>query len=238
MISDFKLFENVERAKKLLSSLNIDPQKDESYNKIRQFLKNMDGYVYWFCKLHFEDKVPIDELEEVAGYIRNNRQIIQKFPKNIIDLESIEEFWDNWNKVINELKVKKIINELPSLQKSFIDWEKDFDILLNLANNKNKQNFLKKVSRYKNKNEFIRALSFFLSNKMEDGFNNILKFLNENGIKPFYKDEENDIIVIVVKYDDILKVGRDTSWCIVRSESTFNGYVRSPLSRQFVIFFN
>lgn len=236
MIIDFKLFENVERAKKLLISLNIDPQKDESYNKIRQFLKNMDGYVYWFCKLHFEDKVPLNELEEVAGYIRNNRQIIQKFPKNIIDLESIEEFWDNWNKVINELKVKKIINELPSLQKSFIDWGKDFDILLNLANNKNKQNFLKKVSRYKNKNEFIRALSFFLSNKMEDGFNNILKFLNESGIKPFYKDEENDIIVIIVKYDDILKVGRDTSWCIVRSESTFNGYVCSPLSRQFVIF--
>lgn len=236
MIIDFKLFENVERAKKLLINLNINPQKDESYNKIRQFLKNMDGYVYWFCKLHFEDKVSIEELEEVAGYIRNNRQIIQKFPKNIIDLESIEEFWDNWNKVINELKVKKIINELPSLQKSFIDWVKDFDILLNLANNKNKQNFLKKVSRYKNKNEFIRALSFFLSNKMEDGFNNILKFLNENGIKPFYKDEENDIIVIIVNYDDILKVGRDTSWCIVRSESTFNGYVSSPLSRQFVIF--
>lgn len=236
MISNFKLFENVERAKKLLNSLEIDPQKSEAYSKIREMLRNTDGYVYWFCKLHFVDKVPLEELSEVFDVIKNNKPIIQKFPKNIVDLENIEEFWDNWNKTINDLKVKKIINELPSTQKGFVSYQEDFDKLLELANNKNKQYFLRKVSRYKNKNDFLSALNLFLSNKMGEGYDKIISFLKEKEIPIFYQDKENDIIIIVVSYSQILDVGRDTSWCIVRSESTFKSYNNRPLSRQFVIF--
>jgi len=236
MISNFKLFENVERAKKLLNSLEIDPQKSEDYSKIREMLKNADGYVYWFCKLHFVDKVPLEELSEVFDIIKNNKPIIQKFPKNIVDLENIEEFWDNWNKTINDLKVRKIINELPSTQRSFISYEKDFDKLLELANNKNKQYFLKKVSRYKNRDQFFSALELLLSNKMDEGYDKIISFLKEKKIPIFYQDKENDIIITVVNYWQILEVGSDTSWCIVRSESTFNSYNSALFSRQFVIF--
>lgn len=236
MISNFKLFENVERAKKLLNTLEIDPQKSEAYSKIREMLKNADGYVYWFCKLHFVDKVPLEELSEVFDIIKNNKPIIQKFPKNIVDLENIEEFWDNWNKTINDLKVRKIINELPSTQKSFVSYEKDFDKLLELANNKNKQYFLKKVSRYKNRDQFFSALELFLSNKMDEGYDKIISFLKEKKIPIFYQDKENDIIITVVNYWQILEVGKDTSWCIVSSESTFNSYNSALFSRQFVIF--
>ena len=49
-------------------------------------------------------------------------------------------------------------------------------------------------------------------------------------------ENENILIVETKDSEAIKKVGSDTSWCIVRSHSTFNSYTKDKVRRQFVVF--
>lgn len=96
LVNRFSLFENVQAARQLLNNLKINLDNPD-YLKIREMLRNQDGYVHWFCKQHFVNKVDLSELKNIIDAINQNRTIIQSFSKNIIELENIEEFWDQFN---------------------------------------------------------------------------------------------------------------------------------------------
>jgi hypothetical protein len=233
----FDILENVQQAKTFLVKKGIDPN-DQSFIKLKTMVGNNVGYLYWLTKLHFEDEISLEELQRVWQIIKSEPQIISKFQKPVVQLKNIEEFWDEYLNKKNLNQAKSIYNEFPSEQKKFINLadSDDINLLNDLYRDKEKNIFLKKVSRYHNIQSLKQALKLFLYNKSENEFKDLLKSLQDNYVEVVYSNEENDIIIAVVNYKQILKFGADTSWCIVRSIGTFDGYNRFPLSQQFIIF--
>jgi len=229
--------ENSQQAKLLLSKLNLDPKNNEDYNKINKLLSG-NGYMYWFCKLFFVDKVSFEELTNIWNIIKTEPQIISKFSKPVVNLKNLESFWDEYLSCKGLNNAKNIYNQFPSSQKKFINLKNNDDILLlnDLYKDKDKEFFIKKISRYHTKSSFIEALKLFLYNKSDNKFDSLLNLLKSDNINIKYYSDENDIIVCTVNYPQLRKYGADTSWCIVGSEGTFNSYNSEPLSQQFIIF--
>ena len=63
-ITNFKLFENVQRSKKLLHELNI-PEDNEEYVRLRNLLKSNPGYLGKFTEWLFKDEFPFNQLENI-----------------------------------------------------------------------------------------------------------------------------------------------------------------------------
>ena len=235
-IKSYLISENVQQAKLFLSKRGIDIN-NIYFNKIRKMLSN-NGYVFWFTKRFFEDKVPFEELENIWNIIKSNPQIISKFSKPVVNLENIEKFWDEYNFQKTNSNVKSIYNEFPSEQKGLIDLsnEKHISLLNDLYKDKDKLDFIKKISRYHNRQSLINSLDLFINNKTDKKFEDLVKSLNDNEVDIIYSNKENDIIICTVDYNQLKMFGSDTSWCIVGSEHTFKSYNSEDFSRQFIIF--
>jgi hypothetical protein len=55
---DFKIYENVQQAKKFLKDNNLK-ENEYLYTEIRKLLKGHDGYVGWFTKIAYSSFVSI-----------------------------------------------------------------------------------------------------------------------------------------------------------------------------------
>lgn len=94
-IKSFSIFENIAKSKILLKKLDI-PTDDANYKEIRNLLSGKDGYVNWFCELFFVQKVNMEEIKQIISIINTEKNVISKFEKPIIELESLEKFWDEY----------------------------------------------------------------------------------------------------------------------------------------------
>jgi len=236
-LSHYLILENVQKSKALLNKLNI-PLTSPEYLSIREMLRGHDGYTYWFVNQFFVNKESMESLKQVWDAIQNNAGVISQFKKNIIDLETVEAFWDEYSASEIRQRVKNIYNQFPAKQKEFIDLNDSsvVDLLNALALDKSSDTFIKKISSYKTKKELIDAIKLFIQNKTDGTFTKLLNNIKSTGSEITYSDEKNDIIICQVNYEQIKKLGGDTAWCIVRSKSTFDSYTSSELSRQFIIF--
>jgi hypothetical protein len=236
-LQPFLIAENVQQAKSFLTKKGIS-LNDPNFLKIREMIGNNVGYVFWFTKRFFEDKVPMEELENVWNIIKTEPQIISKFETPVVNLENLEKFWDEYLNKKGQNQARSSYNEFPSEQKRLINLksEEDLKLLTDLYNDKEKSLFIKKISRYHNRKQLLDNLKLFLYSKSENKFNTLLKSLQQHGVNIKYANEENDIIVVTVNYPQIRIFGADTSWCIVGSEYTFQSYNNQPLSQQFIIF--
>ena len=237
MIRFSLLLENVRQAKLLLSKLDIDPAKDPDYLKIRTMLNGNDGYTYWFCHLHFVNKTPLNELENIWEIIKSDRATIAKFEKPLIELKTIEEFWDEYYKLKGKSAIRNTYNKFLPEQRKFIDLDKDNGLLDSLSKRKDADDkFFNKSKRYHSRDSLINAIKLFLAADSNSNFDTLLRNLDSDDIDIRYYNKENNIIVVTVNYPQLKKYGGDTSWCIVGSEHTFKSYNTSPLSQQFIIF--
>ena len=229
--------ENVKQSKILLNKLNIDPNTSDEYKKIRNLLVGNDGYTYCFCKNHFVDGVPLEELENILNIIKNERGTINKFTKPIVKLKNIEEFYDEYNLIKNKSSLTKLYNKFLPEQKNLLDINNQDDIeLLVSLNNKNTDNFFIKSKRYHTRRELINAINIFINADTETMFGSLLDKLEDDNINIITYSKEHDIIIILVNYKELVKWAGDTSWCILNSEYTFNSYNSEPFSQQFIMF--
>jgi F0F1-type ATP synthase delta subunit len=236
-LQHFEILENLQAAKSFLTKSGIS-LNDPNFIKIKEMIGNNVGYVLWFTKRFFEEKVPMQELETVWNIIKTEPKIISKFSTPLVNLESLEKFWDEYLDKKGQSQAKLSYNEFPNQQKGFINLESENDLKLlqDLYNDKDKSLFIKKISRYHDRKSLIDNLSRFLYQKTDDKYQTLLKSLKEKDVSIRWADESNDIIIVTVDYNQIRMFGSDTSWCIVNSEATFNSYNSEKLSQQFIIF--
>jgi hypothetical protein len=197
-IKPFLLLENVAQAKALLKKLDIS-NTDENFVKINKMLSG-NGYTYWFTKLLFVDKQPFSEIENIWNTIKNEPRIISKFTKPVVQLENAEKFWDEYLSAKGLANAKSMYNEFASLQKKFIDLknEGDINLLNDLYKDKNKNDFIRKISSYHSRNELIDRLNSFLYKKTDTGFDKLINSLEKEDVQIVYQSNDNDIIVTVV----------------------------------------
>jgi hypothetical protein len=245
MIRNFKIYENVEQAKSYLKSKNI-LEDDKIYKEIRRLLNGKDGYVGWLTKLTYDNIRPnynnenqvIAEVERIVDNIIKNPNILDNLSKSLIKYDNYEKLLDDCEIALRKYKSKRIYNEFPSEQKRLIDINDNniINLLSKLYDDDSKKIFLTKISAYKDKKSLITSIERFVSDKTDNDFNKKVNYLQKNGLEIIYANDDNDTIVArMFNYDQCKKVSSKTSWCIVRSESTFKSYVKG-LNRQYIIY--
>lgn len=229
------LNENVAQANSLLKKLNIS-ESNPDYLKIKQMLKGHEGYVYWFTKLKFVDNQPLNDLEEIWNIINDKNGITSFFTKKIVEIESMEDFWDQYEHAKLFSLAKKVLNQFPSQQKRFFDIknQEDLDTLIQLGKSKSLPALIKKISSFKDKKSLIEAAQRLLAASFDGKFGELIKMINDVDSDIIVADEVNNIIICQVNYKQIVELGGDTSWCIVRAESTFNAYAKGGM--QWIIY--
>lgn len=225
LIRNFKLFENVQQSKILLDKLKI-PLTDPDYLEIRDMIRGHDGYAYWLTKLRFTDKVPLEDIKNIWNIIKNESNLISYFSKPVVELKDSEAFWDEYEKAKIKYSAKSVLNQFPANQKSLFSLSNEEDVILlsQLSKSKSLLALIRKISSFRDKPSLIKAARNLLETQLSGKFDSLLNSIKETGAKIKYQDEDNDIIICSVDYPQIKKLGGDTSWCIVRSNSTFDSY--------------
>jgi hypothetical protein len=237
-LSSYKLFENVQKAKSILNSLDINLD-DERYKELTKLLQKNPGYIGDFTELIFKKNWNLNSVSFIyQNWIlpQENNALFKKLSKKLVDYKNEEELLDELNSLRNEHLIKKILNEFPSEQKSLTnEWPDSIKrkLLYNLAIRKDKANFLNKISRYKTTKGLYTALKGFVEAKTTEGHEKTLKAVMSTGAKIMHNNESENIIIALVDYKQLLNLCSHTSWCI-KSEGTFYSY--NKVARQYVIF--
>lgn len=230
----YKIFENIHQAKSILKKKGID-ETHPGFIELRDLLKDHLGYIGWFTTMLYDNNISLSDLKDLYQTIVNAPEIIRGLKKPLINYNDWEKLMDDIIDSKNSIKIKRIINEFPSLQKSFVDMKNDNDksLLLRLSQMDDKENLIKKISRYKTKEELFNAINIF-TGKRSKGYTNIKEQIKKSGAKLVYDSPIDNIIICEVDHPQLRKLASDSSWCIL-SQSTFNSY-NNGLYKQYIIF--
>ncbi len=220
-----KLFENMEKAKSIIS------KKMEAFDKLKDLLKNNLGYIGKFTEYLMDENIPYNELESLYKDL-----IRVKGKGRSIDLSDLnyEKALDEIIRTDDDLFVKSVINKFPSDQKKMINdiiFSQGIGIIKRLKE-KDLTPLISKISRYKNKEDLTTALKIF-SKDSDNGRDSVLNYASKSESCSVSFSNENILIIRVQKIEDLKKLGSDTSWCILH-DSMWNSYTKNRY--QFILF--
>lgn len=223
------ILEDLNKSKSILKS------KLDDYEKLKTFLtsKNALGYMGKFTEFLFNG-VPYNELYNLYSQIMELKG--KNIRVNINDYDKYESALDDFALKTIDYKFKKIFNQFPKEQKDLFDDPIDKGDKLTISKLCDVENtpFISKISRYKDDYELIKGIERFLDGKLKSFTREYVKSILSDDIKLSFENE-NILIVQTMNHKGIVEVGSDTSWCIVKSESTFKSYTKENRS-QFVVF--
>ena len=240
----FALFENIQRAKKLLSDKKI--KDDTDFNKISELLNKNPGYIYQFTKWRYSDKIPMDDIEKVIDVVKNNKNVINLLKKNLIKYVKFEELSDDLTEANYKAIVNKFLTEAiwyKSLRKNIKDY---------LSKNKEKSgtiiDFIKLETKLQK--EFLSTLKYYkLNNVTADSFfdemenfiekkslrsDEVYSKLEERGDKLKIVYNKDNVIIITTRDKETVKEFGSQKWCIVYSDNYFNSYIGSKATQQYI----
>jgi len=245
--ADLLLKENVQQAQAYLRQNNL-PEDDYLFSVIKDRCQGKEGYIGWLTKVAHEDLKPkahnngevIRWVEGILKKISENPNVIELMDKPVVDHDSLEKFEDDYEQSILKYKAKNIYNQFPRAQKDLISINsKDvISLLSKLYDDKNNNAFIRKISSYKTKDELVKGLERFIYGNSNTDFDSILDELDKIGSPILYADENRNIIVTrILTSKQCNVIGSKTSWCIVGSEGTFNGYIHPSIyGKQYAIY--
>jgi hypothetical protein len=221
-----KTFENLNQARSIIA------KKMEAFDKLKDLLKKNLGYIGKFTEYLMNENIPYESLEELY------KQLIElKSKGQTLDISKLkyEKALDKIQEIKNESSVRNLINQFPSEQKTIarqLSSTKDgFNLLLKVSKQSDITAFITKISRYKTSSDLRSALTIFSKerfNQREEVKNYVESSKSRIAI------EKDDILIVEIKaFEDIKKLGSDTSWCIL-SLGMYNSYTKNRL--QFILF--
>jgi hypothetical protein len=227
-IDDFRIFENLQRARKILSDNKV-AETDPRFIELRKMLQRNAGYVGQFTKWMIENRKSIEELKSLYDRLRANRidKPIEGFdrPEDLIDYIVSKNSQKDISEIYAEMtrSVKEMVEEYDGEIRGFIT--------NNLQHKDIIKNFIaRKASRYDDGYEFLEALEKEIddTSNWDEKFENLKK--DEHVV---YKDDE--IIILMADNYSVMEDYGSSYWCITEDEYTFNEYSENGF--QLIIFF-
>jgi hypothetical protein len=158
MITKYKLFENIQQGKSILSSVNKNID-DPDWLQLLKIFSRHPGYIGNFTYLIFKKGWSITNIQFIYdNFIENqsNRNFFNEIYPDIRNYDE-EKFIDKLMSLRKDGDIKSIYNRFPSLQKDLIDRSTKKDKLLyELSLRPDKSVFIRKVSRYHNLKELTK----------------------------------------------------------------------------------
>jgi len=224
----YKLFENLQKAKKILSDRRIN-EKDPEFLKLRDMLSRNMGYIGQFTKWMFIDRTPFEELETVFKELKN-----VNIDKPIEEFDKAEDLFDYIQNFEINKKINQVINAIPSRTRELADEKLRKLIELNIdVAPLIKDFYSKKGGRFKNSNDMYNDTKGLIEN-VKGGFNlETIKKKMEGLNVDIVLESEEMLIVQVNDYNASCKIG-SKSWCISTSSSYWNSYVNEFTTQYFI----
>lgn len=221
-----KTFENLNQARSIIA------KKMEAFDKLKDLLKKNLGYIGKFTEYLMNENIPFESLEELY-----NQLLELKSKGQTLDISKLkyEKALDKIQEIKNESSVRNLINQFPSEQKNLarqLSSTKDgFNLLLKVSKQSDITAFITKISRYKTSDDLRSALTIFSKERFNQR-EEIKKYV-ESSKSRIALEKDNLLIVEIKSFDDIKKLGSDTSWCIL-GQGMYNTYTKNRL--QFILF--
>lgn len=221
----------------LNKSKSIVKNKMDEYEKIKTLLNsnNALGYMGKFTEFLFNG-VPYSEIETLYNNITDLKKRNLK-----IDIDSFNKYEDVLDEIAKKeitYKFKAIFNQFPKEQKELFNDPKDMDrddiiTISKLYDVEDYKPFMSKISRYKSEWELMKSVKRFLDGKIKSLTKEDIKSMLDDDLILMFENE-NILVLRTKTHESIVKIGSDTSWCIVNSSSTFKNYT-SKGQTQYVI---
>ena len=247
----FLLNENIQQAKTILKNLELDPTKEQNFKDITKSLERLPNLIGKFVDFQYNQKAPKEDVKRVMTWVINNRESLNKLPKNILQYDTLEHLDDD----IEDLKRKQTGNKFyKSLYNSMrvqvdkldVDKRKEFDDLslafMKLPEAKQKHFTPLKYFERNNIgiNDFMKALHSFLDksvvNQDEEA---ILDKIEKYGDKVQILYNMNNVLVIETEDNKAVCDLGSQSWCIVYgSDYTRTNYFGPETYNTQLIVFN
>ena len=221
-----KTFENLNQARSIIA------KKIEAFDKLKVLLAKNLGYIGKFTDYLMNENIPYDDLVELYNQLLDLKSKGQSL--NISELK-YEKALDRIQEIKNDSSVRNLINQFPSEQKNIareLSSRKDgFNLLLKVSKQSDITAFITKISRYKTSDDLRSALTIFSKERFNQR-EQVKKYV-ESSKSRIALEKDNLVIVQIKSFDDIKKLGSDTSWCILNS-GMYNSYTTNRL--QFILF--
>jgi hypothetical protein len=249
MIEKYKLFENIQKAKKILSDLHIS-ENDKKFLELKELLKSNLGYLGSFTKWLFKDHENFNRIDDVYKKLLT----INNLDKPITDFEKLEDLYDYLQTFEIDKKANQVIKALPSKSRENVDQRLIDLIKLNIEYAESIRSLYNKKggrfnsehssSNFTEKPKEFKTYSDWLYNETETLIKNLRGGFNSEAIKKKLKGLNVEIIVdtpdlLMVRvndYDASCKIGSQ-HWCISTSKSMWDHYVNDFTNQYFVFDF-
>ena len=227
-MQNYKLFENLQKARKILSDLKI-PEDNPKFVELKKILANNPGYLGAFTKWLFEDHESLEQMEEVYKAL-----LTISIDRPIESFKKMEELYDYIQSFEINKKVNQVINSLPSRSREYANEELKNLISLNIEYAKFlKDWYSKKGGRYKDSKSLVSDTKDYIKN-LKGGFNLgiMLKKIEGLNVDVCISTPE----LLMVKCNDFPtshKIG-SPHWCISTSKSYWDSYVNEFTQQYFI----
>lgn len=225
----YKVFENVQRAKSLLKSKDIDPKESEDFKKIRDIVGNNTGYVYRFTKWYFEDNEPMDKLEEIYKMLND-----MDVNKSIDEFDKLEDLYDYLQSFGIGKGLNQVLKSLPSKSRELVDERLKNLITLNIEySDQIKDFYSKKGGKFKNPDDLYEDTKIMIENlKGEFNLETVLETIEGYNVDVMF--ESPTILIIRVNDYEASKALGSRSWCISTSKNMWDQYNDGFTAQYFV----
>ena len=256
-VNSYKVFENLDKAKKLLDELHI-PQTDKRFVQLRELLKNNLGYMGQFTKWYIKDREEWNKIDDTFKELKNIR-----IDKPIESFEKLEDLYDYLQQFQINKKVNQIINSLPSYTRENVSPELENLLKLNIEwEDAIKKFYRDKGGRYnrhshwwtlppefKSHKEWLVDVTKTLIKNLKGGFNleSIKEKMERNGLKvkplgsttPGNYDvemiiETPDLLMCRVNNFKASHIIGSSHWCISQSSGYWSSYVNEFTQQYFI----
>jgi tetratricopeptide (TPR) repeat protein len=228
MILQYKLFENIQKAKKILKDKNIS-DKDPKFLQLKELLKNNLGYIGQFTKWYMIDNESYEKIKEIY-----NELLDVELTTPIDTFEKLENLYDYIQSYNIDKKVNQVIKSLPSGTRQLVNNELKDLISLNIQYSKQISDFYsKKGGRYKDIKSLIKDTRDYITNLSgEYNLETMLKKIEKYDVDIIISKPET-LMIRINDYNASCKLG-SKHWCISTSSSYWNSYVNEFTSQYFV----
>lgn len=227
----YKLFENLQKAKKIL----LDNNKSETYPdflKLKELLSRNLGYLGQFTKWLIVDNTDINELEEIYKELQkiNIDRPIESFQKS-------EDLYDYLQSYDITRKTNQVINAIPSKARTLVTDKLRKLISLNIDIAPLIKDFYsKKGGKFKTSSNLYDD-TYGLIENIKGDFNLESIKKKAEGLNTEIVLESPDLLILAVyDYKASCAIG-SKSWCISTSNSYWNNYVNEFTTQYFLFDF-
>ena len=233
IIENYKIFENLAKAKKLLKDNNLDVNNPK-FLKLKELLEKNPGYLGTFTKWYILDNEPFDKVEEIYKLL-----LTINIDKPIDTFEQLEDLYDYIQSFEINRKVNQVINSLPSRTRLMVSESDSFNDLKNTISlnieysDMIKDFYSKKGGRYKEANSLLKDTKDFINNLKGD-FNSETIKKKIDGLNVEIVVDTPEILMIKVNdFNASCKIG-SKHWCISTSEGYWRSYVNEFTNQYFI----